>query len=84
MKAYRLQQVDKKNEMHQQAWLNHVVTLTKESGKKQVPVYKTFKDFFDYEKELQEATGTKRKNILSPKQKHMAKVAYLANSGKLA
>lgn len=37
MYAYRLQQVDEAQNMHQQAWLNHQVTMTKEQGDKQIP-----------------------------------------------
>lgn len=79
MKAFRLSQVDKHYEMHLQAWLNHGVTATKEQGKKQVPVYKTFKEFFDYEKQLKEVEGQKATR-LSSKQRRMAHVAAKLNT----
>src|SRR5699024_4541411 len=81
MKAYQLKQVDKQNEMHMQAWLNHAVTGTKEQGKKQVPVYKKYKDFFDYEKQLNEIEQPSRKTI-SPRMKKLAQIAAKANEGR--
>ena len=78
MKAYRLAQVDKDFEMHKQAWLNHLVTQTKEQNKKQVPKFKHFKDFYDYEKALKE-TEQEEKEPLSPLQKRLAKIALEVN-----
>lgn len=78
MKAYRLAQVDKEYDMHLQAWLNHAVTTTKEQGNKHVPVYKSFKDFFDYEKRLKEVEKPKR-SIITPHQRKMAKLAAMVN-----
>ena len=80
MKAYQLQRVDREYEMHLQAWLNHAVTATKEQGKKQIPVYKKFTDFYDYEKRIKEVTQKKRK--ITPQMKRMARLALIANSGK--
>lgn len=85
MKAYRLAQVDREYEMHLQAWLNHAVTATKEQGKKQVPVYKNFKEFFDYEKRLKEVekelNGQKQAKF-TPHQRRLAQMAALVNQGK--
>lgn len=53
MKATRLNEVDKDYRNHLQAFLNFAVQATK--GKKQVPVYKKFKKFYDYEKSLEKA-----------------------------
>lgn len=78
MKAYHLARVDKEYEMHLQAWLNHVVTATKEQGKKQVPVYKSFKEFYDYEKELKKVEQS-RQSILTPHQRRLAKLAAQVN-----
>ena len=50
MKAYQLSDIDRERDMHWQAWLNWQVQATKRSGKKIVPIYKNFKQFFDYEK----------------------------------
>ena len=47
MKAANLRQVDEECRIHEQAFLTDVAKATK--GKKGTPVYKKFKDFFDYE-----------------------------------
>ncbi|MGM0940364.1 MAG: hypothetical protein ACQEWU_05240 [Bacillota bacterium] len=65
--------------MHLQAWLHHVAGSTKEQGKKQVPVYKNFKQFFDYEKRIKEVDNPKDR--LSPQMKQMAYLAMQINSG---
>lgn len=48
--AYQLRQLDEEGMVYQQAWANWQVQATKQQGKKQVPVYSTFKKFFDKEK----------------------------------
>lgn len=55
--AYALKYVDKERDLHELAYLTFSATATKKSGK---PVYKTFKKFFDYEKELDKV---KRKGL---------------------
>ena len=77
MHAYRLSSVDEQEKMHMQAWLNHAVTATKEKGKKQVPVYKDFKSFFDYEKQIRNVTGKVKK--VNPRVKRLAEIAKLTN-----
>lgn len=52
MHVFNLKRIDQERDLHMQAYLNHAVTSTKSIGKKQVPAYKTFKDFYDYEKEI--------------------------------
>lgn len=79
MRAHQLQQIDKEQEMHMQAWLNHVVTSTKEQGKKQVPVFKKFSDFYNYEKRIKEVENPKAKG-LTEKQRSMARMAAVINS----
>lgn len=78
MYAYKLKQIDDEHKMHIQAWVSHQVTATKEKGKKQVSVYKSFKDFYDYEKALKQVEKKSASNI-SPKQKKMAKAAKKIN-----
>lgn len=57
MEAYRLKQVDEERDFHWQAFLNFAVQAKKKSGKhKMKPVFATFKKFFDYNKELKNAT----------------------------
>src|SRR5690625_7256320 len=58
-KAYRLQQVDKERDLHWQAWLNRQVKAMKEVGKKQEYIFKKFKDFYDYEKHLNDINNNK-------------------------
>lgn len=50
MKASNLRSVDREYEIHLQAWANWNVQATKKSGKKRAPVFKTFKQFFDFKK----------------------------------
>lgn len=65
MKAKRLEWVDADFMQHRQAWLNVQAGAQKEKGqgksKKLVPVYKNFKDFYDYEEALAEVTGVAQK-----------------------
>nr|DAX82108.1 MAG TPA: hypothetical protein [Caudoviricetes sp.] len=53
----KLRQIDQELAHHQRAWLNREVERTEERGKKQYYVYSSFKDFFDYEKELKLLNG---------------------------
>ncbi|ESA54189.1 hypothetical protein HMPREF1237_1373 [Streptococcus pyogenes GA41394] len=60
MTGKALAAVDESHKAHKQAWINYQVTATKLVGgkknKKEVPVYKKFKDFFDYEEEIRKIT----------------------------
>lgn len=47
MKVYQLQLLDKRELMYEQAWINYNVQATKMQGKKEVPVYRTFNEFFN-------------------------------------
>lgn len=80
MKAHHLKQVDEQHRLHKAAWLHRAASATKEVGKKEVPVHKTFKDFFDYEARLKEVEGPKKAR-LSPQQKRMAELAAKVNAG---
>ena len=46
MKSVGLQIIDKQRDLHTQAWLNAQVRATKQRGKKTVPYFKTFDEFF--------------------------------------
>lgn len=59
MKVYQLQLLDKRELMHEQAWINYNVQATKMQGKKEIPVYRNFKDFFDKEKQERAILGIK-------------------------
>ncbi|HIZ78038.1 MAG TPA: hypothetical protein H9669_10560 [Firmicutes bacterium] len=63
MRAVRLKQVDMDYRNHMQAYLNFVVKAEKKTGKnKTTPVYRHFKKFYNYEKEVEKAKGITRKN----------------------
>ena len=80
MHAYELSQVDKERDMHLQAWLNYQVTATKESGKKQVPVFKSFKEFYNYERNLKEIESHMNEtNKLSDDLRRKAQIAKRLN-----
>lgn len=49
MKAYALKRLDEEYLIHKQAWVNQQATATKTRGKKTLPYYETFKEFFNYE-----------------------------------
>lgn len=56
MKAERLKQIDLDYRNHLQAFLNFSVKAEKKKGKnKSVPVFRKFKQFYNYEKELNKA-----------------------------
>ena len=76
MHAYQLNRIDHEYDMHLQAWINHRVTATTEKGK---PVYKKFKDFYDYESNLKKIEKPTSKQITN-KQKSMAQIAAKINS----
>ncbi len=59
LEAFQLRQVDRDRDAHWQAFLNYQVTGTRKGGK---PVYKTFKKFYDYEKELSKVKGNDERN----------------------
>jgi hypothetical protein len=57
MEAVQLKQVDTDYRNHLQAFLNFAVKAEKKAGKgKTKPVYRKFKQFYDYEDEVQKIT----------------------------
>ncbi len=70
--AYALKYVDRERDLHELAYLTFSATATKKSGK---PVYKTFKKFFDYEKELDRV---KRKGF-DASQKEKNRISTIGN-----
>lgn len=77
MKAKSLKQVDSEYEIHLQAWVSHQVKAEKKQGKKTVPIYKKFNQFFNYEERID--------GILKPKKKekklsNLEKVMLQTNS----
>lgn len=61
MKSKELQMVDDQYYLHLQAYLNMKARARKRVGKKQRMVYTKFEKFFDYEKEVNEVLGIKKK-----------------------
>lgn len=75
--AYRVRQVDREYEIHLLAWSNWNVQAMKSQGKrKKVPVFKTFRQFFDYEKRVYDVLkgGDKSGKALGTKKKGLAEL----------
>lgn len=76
-KALTLKQVDAQNDLHMLAFLTNAAGSTKQVGQRTVPVYPTYKSFFDYEAELYkidhadeiEARNNKLKEIVEKRRK---------------
>ena len=62
MTAYQISELDESRKLHEQAWLNKQINATKQIGKKEVPYFKTFKEFFDYDSKLNEILGVEKSN----------------------
>lgn len=63
MQAMELRQVDEEYRTHEQAFLTVAARATK--GKKGTPVYKRFKDFFDYEEAIRKVKdGNKHRDVM--------------------
>ena len=61
MDGVRLKEIDKDYRNHLQAFLNFSVRAEKKTGKgKSKPVYTKFKQFYDYEKELEKVNKKKK------------------------
>ena len=63
LKAAELRQVDEEYKAHETAFLGVMAKATK--GKRGTPVYKRFKDFFDYEGAVKKVlNGSKHRDIM--------------------
>lgn len=62
--AWRLRQVDEDRKTHWLAYLIFAAKSMKKAGKKQKPVYSTFKKFYDYKKELKRVREYKQDSRL--------------------
>lgn len=58
--AFKLRRLDEEYDLHLQAWLGEQVKATKKVGKKEVPYYKNFNSFFDYQKREREILGVEQ------------------------
>lgn len=83
MKAFHLARIDKEYDIALQAWLNHQAKATKTTGsgknQKTMSVYKSFTDFFDYEKKIKEVKEPKS-HSLTEKEKRMVETAAILNA----
>ena len=77
MKAESLKRVDSEYEIHLQAWVSHQVKAEKKQGKKTVPVYEKFSQFFDYEKRIDDILKPKKEE---KKLTNLEKLMLQANS----
>lgn len=84
MEAYKMRLIDKRHDMHLQAFLNNAVTETVKKGVEIVPRYPTFKDFFDYESYRKQVFGEdeneEKKTDDEPKLTEREKLLIMANS----
>ncbi|KSU18100.1 hypothetical protein IL308_10025 [Lactococcus lactis] len=80
LKAYRLKRLDEQEFIYQQAWANWQVQSTKQQGKKQVPVYSTFKKFFDKEKFENDILGIDSPNNTFKKDNKLIDLMKKANN----
>ena len=63
MQAMEMRQVDEEYRTHEQAFLTVAARATK--GKKGTPVYKRFKDFFDYDGAIRKVKdGNKHRDVM--------------------
>lgn len=81
LEAVRLKNVDLDYRNHLQAFLNVSASAKKRSGKNEIPVYRTFKKFFDYDKAIKAAKqkpenkSEKYKGLIALAQKQKRKEA---------
>lgn len=74
MRANRLKEVDREYEIYLQAWTNYMVQATKKQGKDRiVPVYKTFKQLYDYDKRIGEVLGMGKRCAQEERLKYIAR-----------
>ena len=66
MEAVQMKEVDQDYRNHLQAFLNFAVRAEKKAGKnKSKPVYRKFKQFYNYEAEIRKVTKKKKKSRFS-------------------
>ena len=73
MKGAEYKNVDEQLHIHELAFLTMTAKAQKQVGKKTRSVYKSFKDFFDYEKEIEKVKGNIRKVEVSSRFAKLAK-----------
>ena len=74
MRASRLKEVDREHEIYLQAWADYMVQDTKKQGKDRiVPVYKTFKQFYDYDNRINEILNMGKEHEQEERLKYIAR-----------
>ncbi len=73
--AFKLSQLDREYEWHLQAWLGQQVQATKKLGKKEVPYFKDFNSFFNYQKREQEILGLTSEPVHDTEYAHLMRKA---------
>lgn len=86
-RAYALAEVDEEYRIHRMAWVHREIKAEKKTGKnKSKPVYRRFKDFFDYEKVQEEVRNRalgKRKEVSGTSERMIEYLKRRKISGKL-
>jgi hypothetical protein len=77
MKAVRLRLLDKERDIHAQAWLNVQAKATKQRGKKIVPYFNSFDEFF---KPQGDAGYTPERRQKAEKQNQLKELMLKANN----
>ena len=77
MLACGLKRLDERNAIHEAAWANQRVKATEERGKKVYPVYKSYKEFFDFEKYEREILGIEEESKFDKTSMDMMRKANL-------
>lgn len=77
--AFKLRTLDKEEFIYEQAWANWQVQATKQQGKKQVPIYSSFKKFFDKEKFENDILGIDSQNNAFKKDNKLIDLMKKAN-----
>lgn len=74
MKAHRLKEVDREREIYLQAWADCLAGQTKMQGKdKIVPVFRTFEQFYDYDRRIAEVMGMDKDRMQEERLKRTAR-----------
>ena len=77
MKAYELSRLDKEKMIHELAWETNQAGATKTVGKKTVPVYQSFDEFFNYKEKERSILGI---DETSEQDKKIKNLLFKANS----
>jgi len=76
VKAIQLRHMDKERDIHAQAWLNVQAKAIKQQGKKTVPYFRSFSDFFKPAEDKPETAESRR---LEQERKQLKNLILQAN-----